>query len=66
MRCFVLLRHMMHGNRTEMDSETYAILPSIIGTCAMSTNPLDYMVDSLSRPQGSSVELPRPPTQSQN
>ena len=64
-RCFVLLRHIMHGNRTKKDSETYAILLSIIGTCAMrGANPIDYMVNSLSR--GSPVELPRPPTPRQS
>ena len=35
MRCFVLLRHVMFCNRTEFDADTYAVLPSILGTCAM-------------------------------
>ena len=29
-RCFVLLRHVMFGNRTEFDTDTYAVLLSII------------------------------------
>ena len=63
MRCFVLLRHVMFGNRTEFDADTYAVLLSIIGTCAMrDVNPLEYIVESLSKPYGSPVELPRPPT----
>ena len=62
-RCFVLLRHVMFGNRTEFDADTYAVLLSIIGTCAMrGVNPLEYIVESLSKPYGSPVELPRPPT----
>ena len=62
-RCFVLLRHVMFSNRTEFDASTYAKLLSIIGTCAMrGVNPLEYMVQSLSKPQGSPVELPQPPT----
>ena len=62
-RCFVLLRHIMHGNRTEADAKTYAVLLSIVGTSLMrGANPLDYMVDAMSKPKGSPVELPRPPT----
>ena len=63
MRCFVLLRHVMFGNRTEFDAATYAVLLSIIGTCAMrGVNPLECIVESLSKPCGSPVEPPRPPT----
>ena len=62
-RCFVLLRHVMYNNRTKRDADTYAKLPSIIGTCLMrDVNPLEYIVESMSKPQGSPVELPRPPT----
>ena len=33
--CFVVLRKVMYGNRSEFDHETYATLLSIIGTCVM-------------------------------
>ena len=62
-RCFVLLRHVMYSNRTKRDADTYAKLLSIIGTSLMrNANPLEYMVESMSKPQGSPVKLPRPPT----
>ena len=61
-RCFVLLRKVMYGNRSEFDHETYATLLSIIGTCMMrDVNPLEYIVTSLSKPAGSPATLP--PTQ---
>ena len=61
-RCFVLLRHVMFSNRTELDADTYAKLLSIIGTYTMrGVNPLEYMVEAMSQPYGSPVELPRPP-----
>ena len=66
-RCFVLLRHMMFSNRTELDADTYAKLLSIIGTAVMrGVNPLEYMVEAMSQPYGSPVELPRPPTGGDN
>lgn len=50
-RCFVLLRHVMYGNRTEFDADTYAKLLSTIDTYARrDVNPLEYMVGSLSKP----------------
>ena len=66
-RCFVLLRHVMFSNRTELDADTYAKLLSIIGTAVMrGVNPLEYMVEAMSQPHGSPVELPRPPTDGDN
>ena len=66
-RCFVLLRHVMYSNRTELDADTYAKLLSIIGTSIMrDVNPLEYMVEAMSKPHGSPVELPRPPTDGDN
>ena len=60
-RCFVLLRHVMHGNRSDFDHHTYAILLSIIGTSMMrNVNPLEYMITAMSKPKGSPVELPKP------
>ena len=66
-RCFVLLRHMMFSNRTELDADTYAKLLSIMGTAVMrDVNPLEYMVEVMSKPHGSPVELSRPPTGGDN
>ena len=51
----------MHGNHSDFDHHTYAILLSIIGTCMMrNVNPLEYMITAMSKPKGSPVELPKP------
>ena len=62
-RCFVLLRKVMYGNRSEFDHETYATLLSIIGTCMMrNVNPLEYIVTSLSKSAGGQAVLPHTQT----
>lgn len=60
-RCFVLLRHVMHGNRSDFDHHIYATLLGIMGTCMIrNVNPLEYMITAMSKPRGSPIELPKP------
>ena len=48
----------MYSNRTD-DADTYA-KPSIIGTAMRGVNPLEYMVEAMSKPYGTSCPGPPP------
>lgn len=55
----------MLSNHIKFDATTYDKPLSMMGICLMrDVNPLEYVVERLSKPYSGPVELPRPPTDS--